>query len=55
MTDVVLCIMAVIGGSLALELFAASTAPLGYQDQEGFHFGVETLSDVDELQLVNPS
>jgi hypothetical protein len=55
MMDVVLCIMAVIGGSLALELFAAATAPLGYQDEQGFHFGVETLSNADELQIVNPS
>lgn len=53
MMDVTLCILAIIGGSLALELFAAATAPLGYQDEHGFHFGFETPSE--ELQICSPS
>jgi len=40
MFDVVLSVMALIAGAVILELFTAK-APLGYQDETGFHFGPE--------------
>jgi hypothetical protein len=53
MMDIALCILAVIAGGLTLEAFAAAKAPLGYQDQAGFHFGPEPRVNSDETQ--NPS
>ena len=53
MMDIALCILAVIAGGLTLEAFAASKAPLGYQDRAGFHFGAEPRANPDEPQ--NPS
>jgi hypothetical protein len=55
MMDVALCILAVIGGSLTVEAFAAASAPLGYQDEKGFHFGAEAKSNAEDLQSGNPS
>ena len=40
MFDVVLSVLALIAGAVILELFTAK-APLGYQDERGFHFGPE--------------
>lgn len=37
--DIALTILALLAGVLSLELFAAARAPLGYQDERGFHFG----------------
>jgi hypothetical protein len=39
MMDVALSILALVAGGVTLELFAAARAPLGYQDERGFHFG----------------
>jgi hypothetical protein len=36
------------------ELLAASHAPLGYQDETGFHFGPE-FTHGESLDLENPS
>jgi hypothetical protein len=55
MMDVALCILAVIGGSLTVEAFAAASAPLGYQDKDGFHFGADPRKNADDLQSGNPS
>ncbi len=52
MMDVALSVLAVIAGGVTLELFAAARAPLGYQDQHGFHAGIEPLED---FQIGNPS
>jgi hypothetical protein len=54
MMDIALCILAVIAGGLTLEAFAASKAPIGYQDQNGFHFGSEPRNS-DDTQHGNPS
>ncbi len=40
---------------LLTELIAASTAPVGYQDENGFHFGVNHLGTTDEVECGNPS
>ena len=52
MMDVALSMLALIAGGVTLELFVAARAPLGYQDQHGFHAGIEPLED---SQSGNPS
>ena len=47
--------LALIAAGLVVELFAAATAPLGYQDENGFHVGQEKSSTSDELDSGNPS
>jgi hypothetical protein len=51
MIDAALIAMASLAGGLTFILFVASRAPLGYQDQAGFHFGPdghEPTEDFDE-------
>ena len=55
MMDVALSIMALVAGGVTLELFAASKAPLGYQDERGFHFGTEPQPRVEDPSSGNPS
>ena len=52
MMDVALSLLAFIAGGVTLELFAAARAPLGYQDEHGFHLGAEPSAD---QQAGNPS
>jgi hypothetical protein len=54
MMDVALSIMALVAGGVTLELFATSRAPLGYQDESGFHFGPEPRPG-EEAHTGNPS
>jgi hypothetical protein len=37
------------------EVAAATTAPLGYQDENGFHFGRENFASVQASESGNPS
>ena len=55
MIDVALSILALIAGGLTLELFTLARAPLGYQDDRGFHFGNEPHGAGEEFQVGNPS
>jgi hypothetical protein len=55
MMDVALSILALVAGGVTLELFAAARAPLGYQDDRGFHFGSEPRAAGEEVQSGNPS
>ena len=41
MSDIALTVLALLGGGLAVEVFSAALAPLGYQDEHGFHLGAE--------------
>ena len=54
MLDVALSILALILGGLTLELFAAAKAPLGYQDERGFHFGVEKQANASDSKSHTP-
>jgi hypothetical protein len=54
MMDVALSIMALVAGGVTLELFATARAPLGYQDETGFHFGTEPRPG-EEFHTGNPS
>jgi len=47
--------MALVAAGLVVELFAAATAPLGYQDEKGFHLGPEKTGATDEIHSGNPS
>jgi hypothetical protein len=38
-----------------VEIVSAATAPLGYQDDSGFHFGRETAAHADASEIENPS
>jgi hypothetical protein len=40
---------------LIIELVAAARAPLGYQDENGFHFGPERPCGTKEFEYGNPS
>ena len=53
--DVALSLLAFIAGGVTLELFAVARAPLGYEDDQGFHFGPEPSGQVVDTQLGNPS
>jgi hypothetical protein len=55
MMDVTLSLLALIAGGFTLELFAASRAPLGYQDERGFHLGTEVRQSTEDSQSGNPS
>jgi hypothetical protein len=52
----VICIaFALLAAGLFTEMIAASSAPLGYQDETGFHFGRENLAAHAAFELENPS
>ena len=55
MMDVTLSLLALIAGGFTIELFAAARAPLGYQDEHGFHFGTEAPRSAEDAQSGNPS
>jgi hypothetical protein len=55
MIDVTLSILALVAGGVTLELFAAARAPLGYQDDRGFHMGAENRQNAEDFQSGNPS
>ena len=55
MMDVTLSLLALIAGGFTLELFAAARAPLGYQDESGFHLGKEVRPSTEDSQSGNPS
>jgi hypothetical protein len=41
--------------AITLEVFAPSVAPLGYQDETGFHAGTPRNAEEDGLGWNNPS
>jgi hypothetical protein len=55
MIDVALTILALIGGGLTLELFAAAWPPLGYQSESGLTLHAGSCDAAEELQAGNPS
>jgi hypothetical protein len=56
MMDVALSIFALVAGGVTLELFTVARAPMGYQDESGFHFGNEAKDSAgDAIDTGNPS
>jgi len=47
--------LALIAAVLVVELFMAASAPVGYQDEDGFHLGSEKTGVKDEVHSGNPS
>ncbi len=48
-------VVGLVAAGLMVEVYAAATAPLGYQDESGFHFGTEHRQSADLSDLGNPS
>ena len=46
--------LAAVAGGLVLELFAATRAPRGYQDEKGFHYGIPAQQAPDASVLSVP-
>jgi hypothetical protein len=46
--------LALVAAGLVVELFAAATAPLGYQDEKGFHLGSEQTRATEENHSEKP-
>ncbi len=55
MTAVALGLLALVIGGLVLELYAAARAPLGYQDEQGFHLGTQPPETAKDRESENPS
>jgi hypothetical protein len=55
MMTFLLIVLALAAAGLLTELIAASTAPLGYQDENGFHLGAEHTAETNEFERGNPS
>ena len=47
--------LALIAAGVVVELFTAATAPMGYQDESGFHLGSKKTGATDEVHSRNPS
>ena len=47
--------LALVAAGLITELFAASRAPYGFQDEQGFHFGDPRRENIQKFELENPS
>lgn len=54
MLDVALTMLALFAGGLVIEIFAVSRAPVGYQDENGFHFGIPVEQGPDASVLSAP-
>ena len=53
MMTVMLILAALVAAVLFVELVSATQAPIGYQDEEGFHFGSERITNSSDFE--NPS
>lgn len=52
----VFCIaLAIVAAGLLTEMFATAKAPLGYQDESGFHFGQPSAAHPATFDIENPS
>jgi hypothetical protein len=51
---VVLMVFGLIAAGLGMGLIIAARAPVGYQDETGFHFGQETGATSDEVPYAIP-
>jgi hypothetical protein len=52
--DVALSVLALLAGGMSVELYAAGRAPLGYQDEEGFHLGTEVQKHTEDCPSERP-
>jgi hypothetical protein len=52
MIDVLLVLFVLTGAGIGLALYAAAHAPMGYEDEQGFHFGPEPLQSLEDHESV---
>jgi hypothetical protein len=50
MMDLAISVLALVAGGFTLEIYAAARAPLGYQDELGFHLGSEPPPQVSDFR-----
>ena len=55
MVSLLIIIAALFAAGLFVELVSAAAAPMGYQDETGFHFGREQGTSPDSREWENPS
>ena len=55
MMNVLLITVALVAAGLIVEMIAAAKAPLGYQDENGFHLGCEQSAKAESFDYENPS
>ena len=55
MMTVLFITVALVVAGLIVEMIAAARAPLGYQDESGFHFGREQAAKAESSESENPS
>jgi len=55
MITVLIILLALVAAGVITELVAASRAPFGYEDEQGFHFGMERGENSQVFELENPS
>jgi hypothetical protein len=55
MMTLLILFAALLAGGFFVEVFSAATAPLGYQDEKGFHFGPEQFTETNAGGMQNPS
>ena len=48
MMTTLLIVAALLAGAFFVEVIAASTAPVGFEDETGFHFGPEETNAMSE-------
>jgi len=54
MITVLIAVMALSGVGLGVVLYAASRAPMGYEDGSGFHYGPETHQPARDVPMGVP-
>jgi len=55
MMTVFCIVLALVAAGLFTEIIAASAAPLGFEDEAGFHFGQPNVAPPASYDLQNPS
>jgi hypothetical protein len=55
MMTIFFILLAIVAAGVITELVAASQAPFGYQDEQGFHFGSDRNQAAGIFELENPS
>ena len=48
MIDILIAVLALTAGGIGLSLYVASRAPVGYEDEQGFHLGPEPVQPREE-------
>jgi len=48
MIDILLTALALTAAGIGFSFFAASRAPMGYEDENGFHLGPEPVQTADD-------